>query len=110
MDVLNTTGGGSSLALLILIPAFALMFAGGFALYYVWDALKEGMWGFAILFAVLCTFAFSAGAILCGEATEKSPIRHEVTLRPGYVIDAEKYEIVEQRGKIYVIEEREAAE
>lgn len=38
------------------------------------------------------------------------PVRHEVTLRPGHVIDAAKYEVIEQRGAIYVIEEREVSE
>ncbi|SDW24527.1 hypothetical protein SAMN05518848_101773 [Paenibacillus sp. PDC88] len=31
-------------------------------------------------------------------------IRHEVTLQPGHVIDATKYEVVKSRGDIYVIE------
>ena len=35
---------------------------------------------------------------------------HEVTLRDDHVIDATKYEIIEQRGQIYVIREREASE
>lgn len=38
-----------------------------------------------------------------------SPVRYEVTLAPGVILDASKYVIVEQRGDIYVIEEREDA-
>jgi Na+/melibiose symporter-like transporter len=104
MDVLNTTGGeyipelvflaifGGVLALVLIIIAIAMIDQGEDGL----GALVAGIF-IGLLAAVLLYNA-------------KDPIRHEVTLRPGHVIDATKYEIVEQRGKIYVIEEREASE
>ncbi|MEK3988031.1 hypothetical protein MHB77_32405 [Paenibacillus sp. FSL K6-3166] len=66
---------------------------------------------------VLCGIVLIAPLIIVGftsgirHDTEKvTPVRHEVTLRPGGVIDARKYDIIEQRGAIYVIEEREVAQ
>lgn len=40
----------------------------------------------------------------------RTPTRYEVILEEGYILDATKYQIVEQRGKIFVIEKREAGE
>lgn len=98
MDVLNTYGGGVDrvfvfLAILVGIIAILLLIAAVVTIEI--DAFIVGL--IAAAFAVV--FALNA----------HEPVRHEVTLRPGYVIDATKYEIVEQRGEIYVIEEREGA-
>lgn len=46
-------------------------------------------------------FAFMAFIL---HANLEVTIRHEVTLQPGHVIDATKYEVVKSRGDIYVIE------
>lgn len=105
MDVLNTTGGGS--IGLFLFLGIAVFGAGIYAAYYVIDAIKSRAYGFAAIFVAYTVIALFIGLLLLND---KEPIRHEVTLRPGHVIDATKYEIVEQRGKIYVIEEREAGE
>lgn len=60
----------------------------------------------------VCTIAIVTAvmAIYGVNNPEVEPIRHEVTLEPGAIIDASKYVIVEQRGEIYVIEEREEGE
>jgi|GEM_PF-6825675 len=96
MDVLNTYGGAiNGVALLIAILAGILgsfLFIGGMV-------EDEPV---AVLFGILLGAIAIAAAILTNE-----PVRHEVTLRPGHVIDATKYEVIEQRGQIYVIEERE---
>lgn len=105
MDVLNTTGGGYDLG-----ATFFAILAVCIAIYAGWcaaESIKDRMYGFSLIFSILSVIAL-AGALLM--ASLQKPIRHEVTLRPGHVIDATKYEIVEQRGKIYVIEEREAGE
>lgn len=98
MDVLNTIGGG--------VDGVAILFAillGIIALILIIGGLVEdeaAAVGFGLLFAVVAIFF----------ATKiHEPVRHEVTLRPGHVIDATKYEIIEQRGQIYVIEEREVS-
>jgi hypothetical protein len=105
MDVLNTTGGGSVGLLLIL--AIIEFGAGLYAAHYVIVAIRNRAYVFATISGVCTVAAILLGILLLNA---NAPIRHEVTLRPGHVIDATKYEIVEQRGKIYVIEEREAGE
>jgi len=99
MDVLNTYGGGTD-AVLILLGimgcAFGLIILiGGVAAIETPPVVIGLLMIFVGLFAI-----FNAN----------QPVRHEVTLRPGYVIDAAKYEVIEQRGAIYVIEEREVSE
>lgn len=105
MDVLNTTGGGFSVWGIIAAAIFLWL-----TLLCVWMfavAITDGELVSAVVGLLgTCWFA----VLLVSAIGTEEPIRHEVTLRTGYVIDAEKYEIVEQRGKIYVIEEREASE
>jgi hypothetical protein len=105
MDVLNTTGGGVDGWAIVGAILSCLV-----AVIYGWVAVtacKERDWAWAIG-GTLMALCFSIMTFGCSFGSQ--PIRHEVTLRPGHVIDATKYEIVEQRGKIYVIEEREAGE
>lgn len=105
MDVLNTTGGGVDPdAILFGILMGAIAFIGACTTY---ERVIERHW-----FLGLVAFIFTAIATVMAYAMfyVEVPVRHEVTLRPGYVIDAAKYEVIERRGKIYVIEEREAAE
>lgn len=105
MDVLNTTGGGVDVG--GIVCGIALILVAIWAGFCAFDAMMEKAHVFGIIFTVLTAVAAIIGtAMLYAEP----PIRHEVTLRPGHVIDATKYEVVEQRGKIYVIEEREAGE
>lgn len=100
MDVLNTTGGDFHnvafvIGICVCVFGVVLAIAAG-----VSD--KSGT---AFIFGII----YLIGGLLL-VIFSKEPHRHEVTLRPGHVIDATKYEIVEQRGKIYVIEEREVDE
>ncbi|PAD72395.1 hypothetical protein [Paenibacillus campinasensis] len=105
MDVLNTTGGGFSVVAIIGAVIFlGLVILSGWGLT---DSIRDR--------ERISTIVFAFGVVwftilFLGSVMTRDPIRHEVTLRPGHVIDATKYEIVEQRGQIYVIEEREAAE
>jgi len=99
MDVLNTYGGETSVVTIVLAIIFGLL-----ALFFLIGAfLAEEPLAFvvALLFAFLALVAWDSAS---------EPIRHEVTLRPGGVIDAVKYDIIEQRGAIYVIEEREVTQ
>jgi len=101
MDVLNTYGGDYNLGATI----FAIMFFC-IAIYSGWhayDSLKYRLYGFTLAFGILAVISLMVALLT---ASLQNPVRHEVTLRPGHVIDATKYEIVEQRGQIYVIEER----
>ncbi|MEK5395988.1 hypothetical protein [Paenibacillus sp. FSL K6-2859] len=99
MDVLNTYGGETSTFTLILAVICGLLAL----FFFVGAVLTEEPLAIivAILFAVLALALWS-------NASEQ--VRHEVTLRPDGVIDARKYEIIEQRGAIYVIEERKIAQ
>ena len=99
MDVLNTTGGEFSVSALVLALIFIVL---GIALIAI-AIITDEIWATAVGSALLV-----GGIIVLTYVTP--PIRHEVTLRPGHVIDAAKYEVVEQRGKIFVIEEREEGE
>lgn len=105
MDVLNTTGGGvDTLNIICGIIFGGIAIIGG---YGVIDTMRDRYYGVT----VVCFLAAAWFALLAiASFVYVEPTRHEVTLRPGHVIDAEKYEIVEHRGKIYVIEEREAEE
>lgn len=96
MDVLNTYGGG-----LDGLAVFLVIVAGLFAIVLFAIAFEEIELG-AFLAGLVC----AAFAVVIG-LNAHEPVRHEVTLRPGHVIDAAKYEVIEQRGQIYVIEERE---
>ncbi|WP_010495031.1 hypothetical protein [Paenibacillus elgii] len=105
MDVLNTYGGVVEPGNIAAGILFAIMAAGLLVLAYL--ELAKAYQGsavvsiaLAVLYAVLYVWAI----------TDKSPIRYEVTLREGAVIDATKYEVVERRGKIYVIQERRSTE
>ncbi|WP_427050414.1 hypothetical protein [Paenibacillus sp. TC-CSREp1] len=99
MDVLNTYGGGTDTVLIVLgvimcIVGLTVLIAG-FAAVETPPLVLGGLMMLVGLFAI---------------ASANSPVRHEVTLRPGHVIDAAKYEVIDQRGAIYVIEEREVSE
>lgn len=99
MDVLNTYGGGTDVVLILLgimACAFGLiiLIAGVAAI-----ETAPVVIGLLMLIVGMCAFFIA-----------DQPVRHEVILRPGHVIDAAKYEVIKQRGAIYVIEEREQTE
>lgn len=98
MDVLYTYGGGISTVALLLT-----LFVGILALIAIIGGFVGDDLG-ALFFGTIGAVITILLAFYVHE-----PVRHEVTLRPGYVIDATKYEVVEQRGQIYVIEERKEA-
>lgn len=100
-NVLNTTGGGIDGGAIFAIVLFAI-----FAFIFVWLTYefvkgRESQAFFtafaAVVFVVLTIFAYTI---------RFEPVRYEVTVKDGHVIDAALWEIVEQRGQIYVIEER----
>ncbi|WP_145412459.1 hypothetical protein [Paenibacillus xylanexedens] len=99
MDVLNTYGGGTD-TVLIMFGIFGFV-AGIAALSYGFVEAEVP----ALILGVLAVIVGIAAIV-----SSDTPIRHEVTIRPGHVIDATKYDVIEQRGAIYVIEEREQTE
>lgn len=105
MDVLNTYGGGPEWALVGL--GGMIIGVGAYGLFFTVIVLREREYGFGALLGALSLFGMIIGG--CFTFAE-APIRHEVTLHQGHVIDAVKYEVIEQRGEIYVIEEREVGE
>lgn len=100
MDVLNTYGGGGTDPVLIMFGIFGFV-VGIAALFYGFVEAEFP----AIILGVLAVVVGIAAIV-----SADTPVRHEITLRPGHVIDAAKYEVIEQRGAIYVIEEREQTE
>jgi hypothetical protein len=106
MNVLNTTGGGIDVWAVIAILFFAIL-----ALVFLFlstVAFADNEKGVAV---VVFLMALLFGAVSLAAYSDRfEPVRYEVTLQPGYVIDATKYDIVKQRGEIYVIEVREATE
>lgn len=102
MDVLNTYGGEFHVVLVVIAVTLGLLALLAFYVYITDNSADAPI---ALVIGLVLTFFMFASV-----ANVKEPVRHEVTLRPGYIIDATKYEIVEQRGEIYVIEEREGSE
>lgn len=105
MDVLNTWEVADTLSRVfgVIVGSIGLLALIGAA---VWAFSGDGK-GAAVFLVGAAWFAVCTVLI---HADAERYVRHEVTLRPGYVIDAAKYEVIEQRGKIYVIEEREVSE
>jgi hypothetical protein len=102
MDVLNTYGGEVSAGAITGAVIFGILaLVGVVVAVFTYKARAAGG---SLLFGLLAVWL---GALSFFFAAVPDPIRHEVTLREGFVIDATKYEIIEQRGAIYVIKERE---
>lgn len=96
MEILNTIEAEFSIGLVVLgvlLIIIAVLLLLGAILESVWDG---GAFGILLLvFAILLLVHNGHGT------------RHEVIIAdPDYVIDATKYEIIDQRGDIIVIEER----
>ncbi|WP_342480441.1 hypothetical protein NST07_25850 [Paenibacillus sp. FSL L8-0340] len=104
MDVLNTFGGGVRYDVFTIASAAVFLVIFGILAAVAWSAKERGS---GVLFASLALVGL-LGVVFNAVYPEPVAVRHEVTLRPGGVIDAVKYDIIEQRGQIYVIEEREA--
>jgi hypothetical protein len=105
VDVLNTTGGGVSSGQTVGVVLAGLVAIAFIAVVVVGIKLREAT---PVVLGILCALWFGFIAVVA-YSERMEPIRHEVTLREGYVIDAAKYEIIKQRGRIYVIEERKEA-
>ncbi|MFF2886676.1 hypothetical protein [Paenibacillus sp. NPDC057967] len=99
-NVLSVNGSGGTDGGLISLGI--ILGVLGLALLIVSLISEEGAVGFFGLLLLLIAFIAFANA--------DDPVQYEVTVQPGHVIDAARWEIVEQRGQIYVITEREAAE
>lgn len=99
MDVLNTYGGETDVFLIVLVIILGAVAAAFLISAFLTDE--------PVLFLPMIVCALFA---LAAWSTASEPLTHEVTLRPDGVIDARKYEIIEQRGAIYVIEERVVSE
>ncbi len=108
LTVLNTTGGEVSTQLaeraIFIIVMCAFVAAVFFAV-----AIVERNPVFSGVTAVCVFIATIAYITPIGYVEEINPLRYEVTVNPGHVIDAAWWEIVEQRGEIYVIQARKGA-
>lgn len=103
MEILNTetvfANDGVALVFSLLLAIGVVTFIVG-----VLDSLSSKndwkkfvhVWVLGLLVAITSGFALS---------DLKEVAQYEVVLKEGYMIDATKYQIVEQRGKIYVIKE-----
>lgn len=104
MNVLATTGGEPAVIAVVLGIVFLLLALGTFAVFVSFLADKDVIQ--AILSGMCAALILVLGIAFLGT---KEPVRYEVTLEPGTVIDATKYEVIGQRGQIYVIEPKEDA-
>lgn len=104
MEILNTTGGGISAESIVYTVFFGLFAVVWVVLTFLAVAERRG--GIAIICAIA---AILTALIAFVGVSNREPIRHEVILHDGATIDATKYNVVEQRGKIYVIEERKVS-
>lgn len=107
LTILNTTGGGTASEMISGAAAFALIF-GAVALVaaVVWAA-EDNSNGFGWVPLIAATVCVAL--VIFGRHDAPVPVKYEVTVQPGHVIDAARWEVVEQRGQIYVIAEREGA-
>ncbi|MHA7962846.1 hypothetical protein ACX93W_01790 [Paenibacillus sp. CAU 1782] len=108
LDVLNTSGGGTvsepyELAALLAAVFIITAFVAG----VTWLGSRRSTWRSATTAAA--ALALVIATIVFGRYDVPIPVEYEVIVQPGHVIDAARWEIVDQRGQIYVITEREAA-
>ncbi|WP_028559802.1 hypothetical protein [Paenibacillus pinihumi] len=108
-SVLNTLGGGVTMELygwaMFLIGFLGIV--GGASLLSGLEEESGGMVSFGLCFLVIVGVLIFSGV---AKHEVPQPTRYEVTVNPGHVIDAARWEIVEQRGEIYVIQSRKGAD
>jgi hypothetical protein len=106
LEVLNTIQGTPVISL----NAFGwvvvvFLFIGVLCL---WGGMQEeapgpALFGFVLTVITICTLVWGPTSSPTGKVT---PTKYEVKLTdPNYVIDATKYQVVEKRGEIYVLED-----
>jgi hypothetical protein len=107
LDVLNTTGGGTVSEpyewAAIMAAVFTIM---AFISAVVWLGSRCSTWRSAT--TTVASIAVVTVTIIFGRYDVPVPVEYEVTVQPGHVIDGARWEIVDQRGQIYVITAREA--
>ncbi|MCY9760390.1 hypothetical protein M5X06_12755 [Paenibacillus alvei] len=110
MEIINTLGGAPISEVTFWGYAFLFLLILGVALIFISFSEEDLLcFLFGAVSLIIAIVLFSNGVGI-RETDKLTPTKYEVLLREGAVIDATKYEIVEQRGKIYVIQEREASE
>jgi membrane-bound ClpP family serine protease len=84
-----------------------LLFVFGMAILLAACDVGDGVGALLGIIIVAVSIVLFCNSEMERETDVKLPLRHEVRFtESGYVLDATKYNIVEQRGQIYVIEER----
>jgi len=109
LTALNTIGGEVVVGLAdwagaTIIISLAAFLASGIAWLQSGGKVLGGLSSISLV--VLLFLGFSN----VGRTETVTPVRYEVTVNPGHVIDAARWETVEQRGEIYVIQERKNTE
>lgn len=99
-EVLNTYGGG--IEWWDVVCAVLLMLCG-VLMFYVAAEENTASKTFA---PVSIGLVFTVISLWLLFDIPKTEVKYEITLKPNQIIDATKWEIVEQRGDIYVITER----
>ncbi|RAU96812.1 hypothetical protein [Paenibacillus sp. YN15] len=82
------------------------LFVAGVVIFVLAAIELEGP---AVVFGLFLAVVFGAILLVFGythETGEYEPTRYEITLKPGAIIDATRWDIVSHRGEIYVIQER----
>lgn len=115
MTVINTieltkTAPGMNIALAIGIALFAILMTIGFLLVSSLNHKREmiGMWCVSIAL-VLCLFLIIMGLIKDNVTIPTGKYQYEITIDDAVSFNEviEQYDIIERRGEIFVVEERE---
>lgn len=105
VEILNTVQTGGHFVDLLACLVFGL--AAVFLFLLLGYAIKERALApgflFLIVAALISSATVAAGMIYAGVG----PVKHEVIITDMSKFDTDKYEIVEQRGKIFVVQEIE---
>ncbi|EMT54747.1 hypothetical protein I532_04045 [Brevibacillus borstelensis AK1] len=103
MEILNTVNTGGEGATLF----FGIWFAvcAVFSLVGVFECNRDGWYGFMVLFGIVGIIATLLSTSALADYATPKPAKYEVLITDMAAFDTDKYEIIEQRGKIFVIQE-----
>ena len=103
MEVLNVvepTVNGSAI--------FGMVWFGGLVLvtlFMVCFAIFEGEAGMAIGGAIVSVLCAASFLLFMNDYATPDPVMYEVLITDMSAFDTDKYEIIEQRGKVFVVKE-----
>lgn len=103
MEILHTVNSGGEFGAFVfgcIVAALAIFLIIGAV-----SCIKEKEFEFGILFGTVSIIASLASFALFNDYATPDPAKYEVLITDMSAFDTEKYEIIEQRGKVFVIQE-----